>query len=66
MTCPSGKKKDTTVIRNENSQTYLNTGVMYMPKYWHKTSYAKGVSSLSAPGASYFDAEKFNGITIDD
>ena len=38
--CP--KYTDGHIIRNESNQVLLNTGVMYMPKYWLKTSYAKG------------------------
>ncbi|MBO5753668.1 MAG: thrombospondin type 3 repeat-containing protein [Proteobacteria bacterium] len=71
MTCPSGKRKDTGVIWPSNSwtytkkQTYLNTGVIYHPKFWQKTSLAQGMKGYSAPVVSYFNAEKFNGITID-
>ena len=39
-TCP--KYHDTGVIRS-NNQLYLNTGVMYMPKYWLKTTRAQGL-----------------------
>ena len=71
MTCPSGKKKDTGVIWPKfdtytKNQTYLNTGIIYHPKFWQKTSLAQGMKGYSAPLVSYFNAEKFNGITIDE
>lgn len=39
-TCPN--YHDTGVIRSDNP-LYLNTGVMYMPKYWLKTTRAQGL-----------------------
>ena len=39
-TCPG--KKDTGIYRRSD-QLYLNTGVMYMPKYWQKTTRAQGL-----------------------
>ncbi len=50
----------------QSSQTILNSGVIYHPKYWRKTSLAKGVASFSAPEAVYFNAEKFNGVVESD
>ena len=47
-------------------QVMLNTGMMYHPKHWTKTSRAKGENNLSAPVVSYFNIQKFNGITDED
>lgn len=70
MTCGSGKVRDSKVIHNETSQTYLNTGIIYHPKYWMKTSLVQGIAPLAAPEANgeelRFNGAKYNGVIIDD
>lgn len=62
--CPANSKRDINVIMS-TKPNYLNTGVMYHPKFWQKTTLASGVPSLTAPSAVYFNAAKFNGVTLD-
>ena len=71
MTCGSGKVRDSKVIHNETNQTYLNTGVIYHPKYWMKTSLVQGIAPLAAPlpfgeEETTFNGAKYNGVIIDD
>ena len=70
MTCSSGKVKDSKVIHNETSQTYLNTGVIYHPRYWMKTSLVQGIAPLAAPlpfgEEARFHAAKYNGVIVDE
>ena len=71
MTCESGKKMDKNVIypnrgSNMKDAVYLNMGVMYHPDYWLDTSLVQGITSSSAPVASYFNEKVFNGQTDED
>ena len=63
--CPANARRDTTVIRTDR-QNYLNTGIMYHPSAWLKTSLASSIPSLTAPIVIPFDEIKFDGVTIDD
>lgn len=58
--CPGTTDK---AIKNFTSQTMLNTGMMWHPSKWLKTSLAAGTEGYSAPVSGYFNAKKFNGIT---
>lgn len=59
----SGKTTDSAIWSEK--QTMLNTGVIYAPKYWLKTSLASGVASAtkSLRWMIPFNAEYFNGVT---
>ncbi len=68
MTGCSGKT-DTGIYDKQNDQTYLNTGVMYHPKYWLRTSRVLGTTSAGAPmpysgfeEEDHFNGAKYNGI----
>ena len=61
----SGKKTDACIEKLTN-QDWLNTGVIYKPKYWLKTSHVQGTASFGKSAPLYFNAEKFNGITAED
>ena len=62
-------KRDLKVIYSEK-QKYLNTGVMYAPKRWRRTSWSKTGSSPAMPPRpelwSTFDAKRFDPRTTDD
>ncbi len=62
--CPG--KTDAAI--DSTKQNYLNTGIIYAPKYWLKTSLASGVASAtkSLRFTIPFDEEYFNGITAED
>ena len=62
-------KRDLNVIESDK-QTLLNTGIMYAPARWLRTSWSKLSSSPVMPPRpqvfSTFDARYFNPITADD
>ena len=59
--CPGST--DVAKYAKPEDQVILNTGMIYHPKHWTKTSRAKGENNVSAPVISYFNKQKFNGIT---
>ncbi len=61
LRCGSGKVTDTGVIHTE-TDVMLNTGVMYHPKYWLKTSLVQGVPTLGTSSYSGFNIGRYHGI----
>jgi len=63
-------KRDTRIMRSEN-QHYLNTGMMWHPEHWIPIRQAAphkipdGTLDYGPP-VSFFDAEYFSGVTVDD
>ncbi|MGI5829989.1 MAG: thrombospondin type 3 repeat-containing protein [Bradymonadia bacterium] len=62
MTCPSGNKKDSTVIYSDK-QNLLNTGVLYHPNHWQHTSLSQGVPSLKSFRMSGLNTKIYNGYS---
>jgi len=62
-------KRDVNVIESDD-QLYLNTGIMYAPDRWLRTSWSKTASSPAMPPRpevwSVFDVKRFHPITADD
>jgi hypothetical protein len=62
-------KRDLNVILSED-QRYLNTGIIYAPSRWLRTSWSSPAGSASMPPRpeviSRFDARYFHPITADD
>lgn len=62
-------KRDTNVIYREDDQRYLNTGMAFHPDLWQKTIYSEqSTTSMRSVDrqVSFFDADYFDGVTIDD
>jgi len=61
-------KRDTKIIyREENGQHYLNTGMMYHPNLWLKTSFSADSASVPVgweEDVSAFDPEFFDGVAF--
>jgi len=66
---PMPYKRDLKVVYS-SKQTYLNTGVMYAPKRWLRTSWSQVAPNPAAPPRpvlrSRFDAAYFAPLTADD
>jgi len=66
---PMPYKRDLKVIQSDK-QTILNTGIMYAPKRWLRTSWSKTSTSPAMPPRpqifSRFDASYFAPLTADD
>jgi hypothetical protein len=60
-------KRDLHVIYSEDQQ-YLNTGMIYAPAYWLRTSWSDPIQNTAEGDVveSVFDAEYFDGVTTDD
>jgi len=60
--------RDINIIYREDDQNYFNTGMIFHPDLWWATPYNTQASSRSSfdPDVSLFDAEYFDGITVDD
>ncbi len=59
-------KRDINIIDSDD-QVYLNTGIVYAPKHWLRTSWSDPSATRSVDSDfSVFDVRKFDGVTIDD
>lgn len=59
-------KRDVNIIDSKD-QDYLNTGIVYAPSKWLRTSWSATNQTRSSPvGETVFDAVRFDGRTYDD